>query len=117
LENAEVWRIDWHDFLTAPHPALEPIERFERLVAADVVYYASDLPALAASVAAHLLPGGRGYILVPEREWTGPLVSERSSAEDLVGALKPFGEVRVTSFIGHCGTLEGQPVKLVELRV
>ncbi|CAE8599326.1 unnamed protein product, partial [Polarella glacialis] len=91
LENAEVWRIDWHDFLTAPHPALEPIERFERLVAADVVYYASDLPALAASVAAHLLPGGRervdgtfgiGKVICGGSRWRSQAV--RRSAGDLV---------------------------------
>mmetsp|Transcript_112790 Transcript_112790/g.224352 ORF Transcript_112790/g.224352 Transcript_112790/m.224352 type:complete len:389 (-) Transcript_112790:11-1177(-) len=116
--NVEVRRLDWHDFLkNADRPAVfSPQEQFERIVAADVVYYASDLQALAAAIAAHLLPGGRAFIFVPCREWTGHLASERATAEDLIQALAAFGDVHSTAFVGHCGTIEGSPIQLVELQ-
>eukprot|EP00439_Symbiodinium_sp_Y106_P074364 s3606_g14.t1 len=107
-----VWHLDWLDFLRGR----EPTERFERVVAADVVYYAADLPALAAAIAAHLLPGGLAFVAVPRRQWRGAQASERSTAEDLVKALEPFGEVQVEEFIGYCCTLEEHPVALVQLQ-
>ncbi|CAE7893782.1 unnamed protein product [Symbiodinium microadriaticum] len=112
LSNAEVWHLDWLDFLRGR----EPTERFERVVAADVVYYAADLPALAAAIAAHLLPGGLAFVAVPRRQWRGAQASERSTAEDLIKALEPFGEVQVEEFIGYCCTLEEHPVALIQLQ-
>jgi len=118
LGNVEVRHLDWHDFLpqsaTGRAPT-DPRERFERIIAADVVYYTSDLPALTAALAAHLAPGGRAFVLVPGRVWTGPLAGERATAADLIRALQPFGEVRSNALRGHCGDLEGSPVCIVEL--
>lgn len=122
----EVRHLDWHDFLplsadvrakgSVEHLLPKPEERFERLVAADVVYYASDVPALAAAAAAHLLPGGRGFFMVPEREWHGPLAAERACAADLMAALSPYGTVSATLFMGHAGTVDGKGVLLVEFQ-
>lgn len=119
LSNAEVQHLDWHSFLpptnaTGGHSAL-PRERFERVVGADVVYYTSDLPALAAATAAHLVPGGLGFFLVPKRVWTGPLAGERASSKDLVQVLSQYGQVSETELIGHCGSLQGEPVALVQI--
>lgn len=114
LSNVEVRHLDWHDYLGSP-ARREPEERFERVVAADVVYYLSDLPALAAALAAHLLPGGRAFVLVPLRDWQGPLAAERARAADLEAALAAYGEVKGTPLMGHSGSLEGSTLRLVEL--
>eukprot|EP00929_Paragymnodinium_shiwhaense_P060564 TRINITY_DN30237_c0_g1_i1.p1 TRINITY_DN30237_c0_g1~~TRINITY_DN30237_c0_g1_i1.p1 ORF type:complete len:354 (-),score=49.80 TRINITY_DN30237_c0_g1_i1:374-1435(-) len=115
ISTAEVRHLDWHEYIEQPGlPAAPPEERFERVVAADVVYYLSDLAALCAAMAAHLVPGGRAFILVPVRDWRGPLASERATAEDLVAGLQPYGSVHVHDLMGHCGTLEGSPVKIVD---
>lgn len=116
LVNADVQHLDWLDFLDREgKPAKQPAECFDRLVGSDVVYYASDLPALAAAVGAHLKPDGLGFLLLIERQWTGPLASERATPADLAAALRPYGEVKVTDLMAYCGTLDGQPMKLIEL--
>lgn len=112
LDNAEVRHLDWHDFLGDAKAVVE--EGFEILVAADVVYYRSDLLALAAAIAAHLLPRGRGFIMVPTRDWSGPLACERATVEDLLEVLEPFGRTTSTALLAYCGTLDAKPVTLVE---
>lgn len=113
LRNAEVRHLDWHDYLSTPPKV--PEERFDRIVASEVVYYLSDLPALVAALVAHLMPRGRAFVLVTQRDWSGPLAAERATAADLEDALAPHGEVKVTAMVGHSGSLEGNPARLVEL--
>ncbi|CAK9052798.1 unnamed protein product [Durusdinium trenchii] len=110
ITNAEVKHIDWHDFLHISSAAT-----FRRLIAADVVYYSADLPALAATIGAHLCEGGRADILTVRRDWRGPLASERATAEDLAAALTVYGHVTVTELLGYCCTFEEVPLALITL--
>lgn len=111
ISNAEVRHIDWHDYLDDPGE----VERFQRLVAADVVYYSSDVPALAATIGAHLSPKGQAFVLVVRRTWHGPQASERATAEDLASALRSYGEVTVSELLGYCCTFEEVPMALIQL--
>eukprot|EP00434_Breviolum_minutum_P012813 symbB.v1.2.011293.t1/scaffold735.1/size167969/1 len=114
ITNAEVRHIDWHDFLPDAVKQLQ-VEKFRRLVAADVVYYSSDVPALASTIGAHLCPHGQAFVLVVRRTWTGSQAGERASAEDLANALKPFGEVTVSELLGYCCTFDEVPLALITL--
>ncbi|MFV1957834.1 MAG: methyltransferase [Planctomycetota bacterium] len=60
LEGATFRTADWR----APPPDLG---RFDRVLAADVLYEARNVPAVASFLACHLAPGGEGWVADPRR--------------------------------------------------
>lgn len=65
--------LDWHE------PPVERPERFDLLVAADVLYERRNVPSLAALISALLAPGGEALLADPRRRDTPVFIEEMES--------------------------------------